>query len=1004
MAQHWPPSPSVEDECTSLAREQVVDLLTHETRADDQPAATRGAVDQTPVLLAAHEVQPDTEYTIRPGKDKVLPQDVVRPKSRDNSASTPPIVTNQREVNDYFQHPVTKEEDHRSSSNRSRPTEGFGSEDTQRGRPQVTRIHTDLGSDLQGMVTGQRRDPSPYSYKPAATNVTAPPISRFSGENFLSPSHATPSPRNADGRHSSTIPSRNRKQGNDYGSSTDSDGRRRPSRHRSKSRPSRRTVPLASREVPDGIVSEKASPKHSTSRVEVGVSAAADRPSASSKSYYRQGNITPPRSRKNSNQPPYASTAEELRSMRYSTQEKNTHDSAVYESPYTSSNEESRLRRRERPEDLNYDHGRSHRASTRRSERQGQDSERERPSSSEHESFFGRRPSRHRSRPRQDLPSPVSSRTPRVIEDYIETAFRENQRKRSDRAAGSPANLFLANSAPVSPPRSPCVERNPKDYFGTNTADDKIATRRTRPSSGNSDQVTDMRFATGLFSAAVAGAASAVKARPDLTRSSTTSFETVSSGVQSRISSGQQSGRPSPVHEEPRYTSRTVPMAERPPLSAWTSSPQDLQPPLRTTSYVVPSSHHNSTPARAFSYSSTYEQAYQRPSSSYASPGATVTSARSPIQASHTTPTAAQRQHTSFHNSLEMVPLAFSIGSCPRSVSRAGLHDWYTMKGKEYLDICPSCMRSMGASPFRDYFVPSLPKPHGQTVSCAMSRPWYRVAFEQSVRQNRINLNLLDEISHPPSEIWPCNGRKAEARKWWHIEDPDTRKQVENFDICTECAYKLDKLFPETRTLPYKLFVRPDNELVREKICNLNTDSKHFAGIIEQVERLANRCRDGDPRKKPSAFRSFVSHIAKAARYPECMKDSMLPTRAWHFMPRLPEFTICQECFAEVVWPIFREPLAEEICRTVQVVPFRNNRQHVYGISCQLYSDRMRNIFRKAVDSADFAMLREAVLDRYRVEQHVQETHRTLLLSQQRGGYARSADVEQNLTLWRSYE
>ena len=129
----------------------------------------------------------------------------------------------------------------------------------------------------------------------------------------------------------------------------------------------------------------------------------------------------------------------------------------------------------------------------------------------------------------------------------------------------------------------------------------------------------------------------------------------------------------------------------------------------------------------------------------------------------------------------------------------------------------------------------------------------------------------------------------------------------------------------------------------------------------------------------------------------------MLATSAWHFMSDLPELTICEECYNDFVWPLRERPLANEISRSTRIVPGTRSGQREMGISCQLYSERMRRIFVEAVERNDFRLLKEMVIGRVRAEKYVQEQQKNLM-ALERNGYNVRNEMEKNLEFWKSYE
>jgi hypothetical protein len=118
-------------------------------------------------------------------------------------------------------------------------------------------------------------------------------------------------------------------------------------------------------------------------------------------------------------------------------------------------------------------------------------------------------------------------------------------------------------------------------------------------------------------------------------------------------------------------------------------------------------------------------------------------------------------------------------------------------------------------------------------------------------------------------------------------------------------------------------------------------------------------------------------------------------------MPQLPEFTICEECFHDVVWPVIKQPLAAKINRTLQMLP-RDGR-YSSGVSCQLYSDSMRRLFWKAVQNNDFDLLKAHATRRYEKEQQLQERHRLLLRDVEKG-IDRTAELQDVIRTWKQWE
>ena len=93
-------------------------------------------------------------------------------------------------------------------------------------------------------------------------------------------------------------------------------------------------------------------------------------------------------------------------------------------------------------------------------------------------------------------------------------------------------------------------------------------------------------------------------------------------------------------------------------------------------------------------------------------------------------------------------------------------------------------------------------------------------------------------------------------------------------------------------------------------------------------------------------------------------EDGVVRHGNWHVMQHVPELTVCGECFDEVVRP--RLDADNAVARSFFVKP-----QRLDAASCQLYSERMRDVFRRACRRDDFQYLEDKVLERRRVEKDI---------------------------------
>lgn len=323
--------------------------------------------------------------------------------------------------------------------------------------------------------------------------------------------------------------------------------------------------------------------------------------------------------------------------------------------------------------------------------------------------------------------------------------------------------------------------------------------------------------------------------------------------------------------------------------------------------------------------------------------------------------TQAENGHSTPKSDLCLLP-------CPRSIPTMGYQDWYTIQGLNHLDICPSCMGKIGESKFHDYFIPSLPKPANQRVRCSFSEPWTRLAWIQTIKQNHNHLGMLYLITLPTPETPPCPGRIPSTQYWYRLIDPETGTYLPNFDICPSCTRNLRILMPQhhhTFTL---------SPIPQPRICDFTTDSPRFIRYIDLL--------DTPPQSPTPDLTPFLTYTRRKTTLPDCPRHHPLPLHSstWHYIRDLPELTICEDCYDEVIRPFSKtgKPLARLFSPSPRPLPLplpllksknKNTDTRLRReVSCQLYSPRMRAKVRDAVGRNDYAYLRALALRRFHAE------------------------------------
>jgi hypothetical protein len=135
---------------------------------------------------------------------------------------------------------------------------------------------------------------------------------------------------------------------------------------------------------------------------------------------------------------------------------------------------------------------------------------------------------------------------------------------------------------------------------------------------------------------------------------------------------------------------------------------------------------------------------------------------------------------------------------------------------------------------------------------------------------------------------------------------------------------------------------------------------KRFLQIFDLLESASDTAV---ARKTTVDLQSLADKIRDVTITPECMRDEPVPGRKWHVMESIPEFTVCEECFEHVVLPIVEGEQFSSVARN-----FFKRRQERPFATCQLYSDRMRDIFKKACRRDDIGYLDDRVKERLDIE------------------------------------
>lgn len=311
------------------------------------------------------------------------------------------------------------------------------------------------------------------------------------------------------------------------------------------------------------------------------------------------------------------------------------------------------------------------------------------------------------------------------------------------------------------------------------------------------------------------------------------------------------------------------------------------------------------------------------------------------------------------------------LPSCPRSTPSTKYDDWYSLQGQRMFDVCPSCYDGVFAgTPFAVDFSQTRRGERPTERFCDFSSPWTRLAWLLTIKQRRPSLELLYTIAHIADVDRPCPDHLeigSDRVKWYGIADQRDGVHVANFTICSIDKRMVEALLPMMRGYFTRLPVAYASNVPPKYMCSLRTSSRRFPKYLDLLVELDTEAQDLS--QSPN-----INHFIKLARENafkgECGKDKAYFRKPWLFIPSLPEFTVCEECYDELIWPACQSKSSATMIphlfnKTMQLVP---NEDPEVGSSCCLYSSRMRRVFDISVKEADFAYLKRKAVERKKAE------------------------------------
>jgi hypothetical protein len=295
---------------------------------------------------------------------------------------------------------------------------------------------------------------------------------------------------------------------------------------------------------------------------------------------------------------------------------------------------------------------------------------------------------------------------------------------------------------------------------------------------------------------------------------------------------------------------------------------------------------------------------------------------------------------------------------------------------------------------------------------CDFSGPWARLAWLLTLKQGLKSLDLLYGVADVAEYDRPCPGDRelgTDRVTWYGIPDPRDGLHVASFAICSYDKSMIEALFPTLRGYFTKIPSGYHTSISERFVCGLRTSSRRFPKYVDLLVELDE---DAQSQGRRPEIDRFVKLARENAFKGECARDKALFRKPWHFIPELPEFTVCEECYDELVWPATQSKSSPTTIprlfnASIQLVP---GEDPDVGSSCCLYSTRMRRVWDVSVQDEDFAYLKRKALERKKAETRLAKEKNDLLgwlarLDRGSSSYERAmADLEDVKADWAAWE
>ncbi|EMR72773.1 putative ser arg-related nuclear matrix protein [Eutypa lata UCREL1] len=336
-----------------------------------------------------------------------------------------------------------------------------------------------------------------------------------------------------------------------------------------------------------------------------------------------------------------------------------------------------------------------------------------------------------------------------------------------------------------------------------------------------------------------------------------------------------------------------------------------------------------------------------------------------------------------------------SIPVCPRSRAEAGHVDWLTFPRCDNFNVCPTCYeRAFSRGPgarFAHALVPAPFRPSDRPLACDFGRsPWLQLAWLRTLTYSHADLSLFHSVRAVlerarAQDQQECSGLREVYRAWYSIRDPGAgARPVPGFAACGTCARLVETVLPNLTGVFVPLdsepslnvcALHPHSSPAEEASGNSRERFVQYLGAFSNVSDAALEARCSPD------IQDLADRVGALAAAPECRREVPVRDAWWYVMRSIPEFTVCEACFKEVVAPALpsdnnrqqqqqQDGYSSGNSNGPSVAgDFHYRPQRLALAACQLWSERMHDVFNKAVRRRDLGYLKSRVCERRDREQ-----------------------------------